>query len=322
MRKAEVSVEDAANVTLIRVFNAFRTYSEERPSIADIMSKVKRDLANYRRFSIGEDATDDERLLRDRFDVMQVGAITPVLLLLLSAPYEQRIKGLRAMESFLVRRMICRYTAKDYNHLTLSLAGELQRRGLDDAGTVVFDFLKRQTADAREWPNDKALKDNLVKLSLYRLLTRGRLRLILEGVEEQLRWESKAEYSYIPRDCLPIEHVMPQSWNTVKWPIPVDSDLETATDERNSLIHTIGNLTLVNNQLNWAMSNDAWASKREILMDHSVLFLNKTLLAETKGRDWDTESIQARGRRLASIIARVWPGPDSDVWSTNLDSAP
>ena len=321
MRKAEISVEEAANVSLPRVFSAFQDCSKEHPSIDDVMSEVKRDLANYRRFSIGEEATADERQLRDRFDVMQVGAITPVLLLLLLAPYEQRIKSLRAIESFLVRRMACRYTAKDYNHLTLSLAGELQKRDLNDAGAVVFDFLKRQTADAREWPNDKDLEDKLVTLPLYYLLTRGRLSLILEGVEEQLRQESKAECSDVPRG-LPIEHVMPQSWDTSKWPIPDDSDLETATDERNRLKHTIGNLTLVNNKINRAMSNDAWASKREILTDHSVLFLNKTLLAETKGRDWDTESIQARGRRLASIVARVWPGPDSDVWSTNLDSAP
>ncbi len=309
MRKAETSVEDAANVALIRVFNAFQTYSKEHPSIDDIMSEVKRDLANYRRFSIGGAATADERQLRDRFDVMQVGAITPVLLLLLLAPYEQRSKSLRAIESFLVRRMVCRYTAKDYNQLTLSLAGELQKRCLDDAGAIVFDFLKRQTANAREWPNDKALEDSLVTLPLYRLLTRSRLRLVLEGIEGQLRQESKAECSGVPRG-LPIEHVMPQSW-AARWPIPGGGNPETVTDERNRLIHTIGNLTLVNNRLNSSMSNDAWASKRKILADHSVLFLNKTLLAETEGRNWDTESIQARSRRLADIVARAWPGPDS-----------
>jgi len=314
MRKAKASAEDAANISPPRVFSAFRDYSEERPSIDDVMSEVKRDLANYRRFEIGEETTVDERQLRDRFEVMQVGAVTPTLLLLLSVPYEQRMKGLRAMESFLVRRMICRYTAKDYNRLTLSLAGELQKRDLNDAGAVVFDFLKRQTADAREWPNDKALADSLVKRPLYRLLTRGRLRLILEGVEKQLRQESRAECSDVPRG-LPIEHVMPQSLDTSKWPIPVDSDLEAATDERKDLIHTIGNLTLVNNQLNSAMSNDAWESKRKILNDHSVLFLNKTLLTETEERDWDTGSIQDRSRRLADIVARVWPGPDSCIWS-------
>lgn len=314
MRKTEVSVEDAANISPPRVFSAFQAYSEERPSIDDVMSEVKRDLTNYRRFEIGEETTVDERQLRNRFDVMQVGAVTPTLLLLLSAPYEQRMKGLHAMESFLVRRMICRYTAKDYNRLTLSLAGELQKRDLNDAGVVVFDFLKRQTADAREWPNDKALKDSLVQSPLYRLLTRGRLRLILEGVEKQLRQESKAEHSDIPQDRLPIEHVMPQSWKA-KWPIPGDVNPETATDERDRLIHTIGNLTLVNNHLNSAMSNDAWESKRKILNDHSVLFLNKTLLTETEERDWDTESIQARSRRLADIVARVWPGPDSCIWS-------
>ena len=52
---------------------------------------------------------------------MQSGVITPVLLLLLSADERTRVRAFGALESFLVRRMICRQTTKDYNKLVLNL---------------------------------------------------------------------------------------------------------------------------------------------------------------------------------------------------------
>ena len=44
--------------------------------------------------------------------------------------------------------------------------------------------------------------------------------------------------------------------------------------QRERVIHTIGNLTLLNSRLNAALSNGPWDSKREGLAEHSVLFLN------------------------------------------------
>ena len=49
--------------------------------------------------------------------------------------------------------------------------------------------------------------------------------------------------------------------------------------------------------------------KREGLKDHSVLFLNKTLLDESPEDQWDESMIKNRSERLAGLAARVWPGP-------------
>ena len=154
-----------------RVFSVFRSLTDGL-SIDEMMSDVKRDLGNYRCFET-ETRTPDEDTFYYRTQVMQMGVIIPALLLLLSAPTEKRIKSLQALESFLIRRMICRGSTRDYNRLTLGLVGELQKNGLGNADSTITNFLKGQTADSREWPDDEALEHALDTLPLYWLLDEG-----------------------------------------------------------------------------------------------------------------------------------------------------
>ena len=67
---------------------------------------------------------------------MQAGVLTPVLLWLLSSevPEAQVTKSLRSLESFLVRRMVCRMTTRGYNLLFIGLVGALERAGEAQAG--------------------------------------------------------------------------------------------------------------------------------------------------------------------------------------------
>ena len=304
-----LSMRTVSDVQSNKVFDTFRVYAESK-EIDSPATDIKRIGNTYRRI---EHATDpDEVAFVYRWQVMDAGVVTPLLLLLFSAPPNQlspgrRLRCLRTIESFLVRRMVCRLTTKDYNRLTLDLAEVLQERGIQAADDVIVEFLRGQTAESREWPNDEKLKAAFSTLPLYRLLTRGRLRLVLEGIEGELR-TSKAEQQNVPRN-LTIEHLMPQGWRE-HWSAPVSSDgTGLAAMERDRLVHSVGNLTLVNNKLNPHLSNGPWKMKREGLKDHSVLFLNKTLLDESPEDQWDESMIKNRSERLAGLAARVWPGP-------------
>lgn len=92
-----------------KVFDVFRSYTGDTPVDA-VMSHVKHDLEQYRRFQFAGQRSEEENPFYYRLDVMQLGVITPALLLLLSAEHDIRIRAFRALESFLVRRMICRQT--------------------------------------------------------------------------------------------------------------------------------------------------------------------------------------------------------------------
>ena len=304
-----LAMRTGSDVSPTRVFDTFRSYVDGR-EVQAVMSMVKHDLINYRDFESTGGHGSEEKSFYYHVDVMQARVITPVLLLLLSAEARTRIRAFNALESFLVRRMICRQTTKDYNRLVLELATRLRDCGLDEADTVTAEFLREQTADAREWPSDEAMTHALESSPLYRLLTKGRLRLVLEGVERRLRSSGKAEQPAVPKN-LTIEHLMPVGWDSRDWPLPEDVDLDAAAYQRNIRIHSIGNLTLATQKLNSSMSNDPWKNKRDELQEHSVLLLNNELLTQTT---WDEETIRSRSRRMAELVSERWPGPASEEW--------
>lgn len=242
-----------------------------------------------------------------RRGVMQVGVLTPVLLWLISSdvPEEQLQKGIRALESYLIRRMVCRMTTKDYNRLFLGLLGELERGEAVKAGDTILEYLRGQDAESRIWPSDDDVEHTFITSPLYRLLTRGRLRIVLEAIEEELQ-TNKAAIQSVPRN-LTIEHIMPQAWGE-NWALPSDAEDPTqARIDRNRIIHTIGNLTLANNRLNPSLSNRPWDEKSEILRKHFNLFLNKGIVDEP---EWNEDRIKIRAQQLAQMAINIWPHAD------------
>jgi len=130
--------------------------------------------------------------------------------------------------------------------------------------------------------------------------------MVLEGIEEGMRTEM-SDAGPLPKR-LSIEHFMPQGWME-HWDSPVTDDPE---DEpvaiRNSLIHTMGNLTLVTKKLNASMANAGLLDKREALDTHSSLFLNKDLLSHSRA-GWNEDDIRERADRMWEVARSVWPRP-------------
>ena len=288
-------------------FRAFAKYAGELTGKGDTIQNVAEDMgklgSTYR--EVEQLRREDIRRFIERRDTMGVGVITPLLLWLLDAnlPPDKLANCLKALESFLVRRVVCRYSARSYGSLFVALIKKLADSP-NNADRTVVSHLDEQTAQAARWPGDRELHDSFLKAPLYQYLSTPRLRLVLEGIEEEVR-TNKAE-SGQARGTLQIEHVMPQAWPD-KWPLQGDVDgYEEARATRERAIHTIGNLTLVNRDLNSAMSNAPWDQKRNYLRDHSVLFLNKWLVND--GPDvWDESGIAKRGQWLYETALKIWP---------------
>ncbi len=287
------------------VFSEFRRYFEgegnnDAESLAKDIQRVSKAYAALEKVEV--DAEIEPFLYRR--GVMRAGVITPVLMWLFSseASREQVMKSLASIESYLVRRMVCGMSARSYNRLFIELIGALEEAGADNAAEAITRFLKSQEAFATLWPDDQQLEDAFTLRPVYRLMTQGRTRIVLEGIEAGLRTD-KADDQSVPRN-LTIEHLMPRAWET-HWNLPADvEDIEGAKADRDRLIHTIGNLTLTNNRLNPSLSNNPWEKKREELHKHITLFLNKDIVREPV---WDEGRIEARSRQLARVATEVWP---------------
>lgn len=306
-------METADEVQSHEVFPRFRHHVEATGgAIRTVVKDVREVAATYRAF---EDADPMSRVgvFLYRWRTVDAGTTTPVLLWLFSRPEtavsdEERFEAIKALESFLVRRMICRMTTKDYNKLFLELMSQLHDSAPGEAARSLVGYLSKQTSESRRWPTDREVDHAILDLPLYRLLTRGRLRMVLEAIEDHLRGRFAEEHR-CPRGSLTIEHVMPRAWEE-HWPLDPGSDEAQARLDRERLLHSLGNLTMVNGRLNPKLSNAPWDQKREILAKHTVLYLNKELLSAYQNTDWSEEAVRSRGVSLANAVKEIWaPAP-------------
>jgi hypothetical protein len=207
--------------------------------------------------------------------------------------------------------MLVRATTKGYNKVAADLITLLRRSERQVAGDTIEMYLREQTADSTYWPDDAEVRDELEVLVAYRRLRRGRLRMVIEAVEDHLRGFYGENHGLggqrVVRGKYHIEHVMPRKWQT-NWTL----NDGVSEDERDSLIDSLGNLTLLTNKLNSKVSNGPWLGaegKRGGLEDHDVLFLNRDVLKNNVER-WDEESIRTRTAKLSEIVISIWPVPE------------
>ena len=255
--------------------------------------------------------TADEKNSLTNLKIADTATIQPTLLwLFANSEGSQREHAVALLESFLVRRTLCRLTPKNYNRLFLELLTQL---ALADrpADLVVEEFLAGQTSDSGLWPTDDQVELALRTLPVFRLLRRGRIHHLLLAFEAALtsdRTEPYRDYA-----TLSVEHLLPQAWQH-NWPLG-DGDPEAEADRRDALLHTIGNLTLVTGKLNAALSNRAWWAKRTDILAHSALSLNRGL-PET----WDCAAIVDRSDALAHLAIQLWPRPGYAVTAEIADA--
>lgn len=296
------------------LFPAFKRFAAENGGPDVILEDIAHYTHAYRAFehyAVGS----EEEIFFYRMRATEITTSTPLLLYAFGSrdskiDADQRLRLIRAIESWLIRRMICRLTTKNYNVVFLSLLQRVKaNRGT--CGDIAVDFLRRLQGESQLWPTDGEVAEALRILPLYKVLGRGRLRVVLEAIEDSLRPDD-VEQKQGPRN-LTIEHVLPQSWESY-WPLaPEKADLEGRT-RRNTLLHSLGNLTLVTKKLNPKLSNAPWNEKRLTLHDHTVLFLNKDIVNHYQS--WDEDAISLRGEELASKVIAIWLGPESGGWGT------
>lgn len=234
--------------------------------------------------------------------------VYPLALLLLRPPSklapDRRDRALKAIESFLVRRLLCGLTTRDYNNLVarLVVAAKQDTREADD---FVVEELLSSTADTSRWPTDDEMRQHLRVQPLYNWLGQKRIVFVLSAVELEARTGKVEAIDSLPPK-LQIEHVMPRAWRDT-WPLPSGASDEDRV-RRDAVLDRLGNLTLVAGPLNASMSNGPWPVKRAALQKHSLLLLNRDII---QADSWDEARIGERGERLADQVLGRWPGPHS-----------
>lgn len=308
------------DIPIKHLFVEYRFWIERHKpfqSVRDELEAVARQGGHFRRLS--SPAKDDVVAPLVRFlEVFDVGTCIPLLLMVMEeeVPNEEWNAIARDLESFIVRRAIVGSGTKNYNRLFLSVAKNLKRNGVN---AVNFrKALSEFGGSASGWPNDQSFTSAWLSNHAYQLLNNPKIVHILRRISEVMHSAQQEPISF--HGPLTVEHILPQSWNT-HWPLPDGStgltswELYSATSDdsrleptksRNAALQTMGNLTLLTQSLNSAVSNAAWASKKDSMLDASLLPITQRL---RRYESWDEDAISQRGKELLNEAFKIWPGP-------------
>jgi hypothetical protein len=173
-----------------RVYSDFRDYAlTARPPIPELLGELAADAKVYEQMEKLPAATVEGTFYYRVIKALDSAAVGPFLLWVLrwddtAMPAAQRQQALRTLESWLVRRALCRATAKDVNRMVVELLRAMEEAGAATAGDTVETALAEQQAESRYWPDDATLRTALHDEPIYKNLSRSLSTLVRQVSQE------------------------------------------------------------------------------------------------------------------------------------------
>ena len=315
-----LTMEKAQEIPLARTFPRFRDHvaKERQGQIVAVAEDLSRFGIKYKELRTADAYEEFGDFVR-RWKVLQADVFTPLILWLwANGGSNQRVRlAYRHIESYLVRRLICSLDTRGYGAITHDLLRRVRESDNRGADRIIREHLAVQDSPRERWPKDSDVVEALVHGKLLGPASASRTRMILEAVELSFKnsdWRNRG--FELAKRPLSVEHIMPRHWQTADWAPPKPRrarSRETAEQARNRLLHSIGNLTLVNRRYNSRLSTAAWTRKRELYEeDPEGLSLNTDLLRPSRAPSptiWNEEEIMKRSERLAKRVIKIWPRP-------------
>lgn len=301
----------------LRYVAVLRAASPERAvDVEELMKGIARDAAFFERLAT-ENGSDRFSRFLQRLRVLDMVVFDAVLLALMgrkASNNEDLVAAAEAIESYLVRRMVCGYQTRGYGALALRLLKALRNAPSEGpANPSIAAELATVVGGADSWPDDQEFRTQWRQRKFYNGLRRDRVLMILQAIEEALQMKNEKAEPILTFDLsrLQIEHIMPQGWQE-HWPI---ADGDITGEQRTWAVDSIGNLTLVSSKLNPSLSNGPWsgppgACKRDGLHAHSKLELNRRLLDGYP--EWNEDRMRDRADELFDEARDIW-GPSAST---------
>ncbi|MCG8920638.1 DUF262 domain-containing protein [Actinokineospora sp. PR83] len=243
----------------------------------------------------------------DRLNQWAAETTRPTLLLLLDEHQAGRVTrdelllSLSYIESFLVRRTLCRIPTNNLNRIFQDLPGQIP------ADVRMPEGIHRVlSAERRYWPDNETLRYSIRTQPFYQFGRGNQRRMVLRRIEESFQHSEPVDFE---RAALTIEHVLPQNPSD-EWLAQLEEetlDGETVAELHSRIVHTLGNLTLSGD--NAKLSNHVFARKQEILAG-SHLEMNKRIAATER---WGAAEITARANEISDVATSLWPAPLAGV---------
>jgi uncharacterized protein DUF262/uncharacterized protein DUF1524 len=317
--------EPIAATELFETFRERILQPASGPRMDQLIPTLASDAAIVRGFDDAPEGTPERRFF-DLLDLLDTTTLMPIALLLHRSPEvadARRHRALSILESFLIRRMVCGWTAKNYNRLSASLIADM-KPNLIAADEILENRLAAETAPANRWPTDEDIRQSVREKDMYGQRRQERLVLVLWRIEEWLRSGNRKIEQQVPRPPgLTLEHLIPQTWDKF-WPL--DDSRDDPLLWRNTHLHKLGNLTLTSGPMNSALSNGPWHAPEQLKdkrreLAHSILAMNHLVASDYPDR-FDESSVEERGSAMVEAIVAIWPAPPDSTQSDKAEAGP
>lgn len=319
-----LAAETGDLISLTELYAEYKKFVKQKAdrTVAEELSSIVKYAPIYRELV---DATDSSRLfhLSRILEVFDLSTAYPLILLIASSKQELEVQQqlYRFVGSYIIRRAICGLTAKNYNIAFIDFVSYMRTHGISVESFRAVAEAKKNNEAAR-FPTDEEFKSAVINGTQYGRLQPHRLRFVIEEFEMASRDKFSAVEGIIPG--LSIEHIMPQQWQE-HWHtlpsgrmapapggIPADESMALEMSERDRLIHTLANLSLLTQPANASAGNGDFQSKKPRLLD-ALLRMNLDIAKES---EWGEKEIRCRARRLADLAVKIWPSPFDESIST------
>ncbi len=300
-----------------RIPMLYKNYAKKSPDLSfEQLAILKKYGESYRALQKPNgEVTEDIAKLLIQWDLSTVNPLILWVDTRTSLPDNEKNKLFSMLKSYIVRREICNLTTKHFNK-TVPIILDRMYQQKDNIIGVFQEFLEQAHVGSTRMPTDKEVSLACEEKQIYSNMSAKKLTYILKCIEESANDDFEEEIT-VSTKKLNIEHIMPQSWQE-HWPlngydkIPPEIDSEEDSDspfqvlvrDRERLIHTIGNLTLVTSKFNSHIKNSSWQNKRAKIKAKSRLGFNLDIVKEP---EWNEDIIKNRSAELAKRINKIWP---------------
>lgn len=298
-------IQTCSEVRLEKLFNEYKNWlqGKSKSDKENFLDELKEYAAIYYNFPEGTELNEisfsqDEERFFHIIENLEITTVYPLVLYIYKQVTDQatRIQLLKVLESYLVRRNVCRLTTKNYNNLFVQIISKLK-----DGDGVSVNSLKSVLTSFTEETNKIPSDFDFNAAFSEQAISNANAREILYSICLYHIYNPKQDVNKLSSASYSVEHMMPQKWET-NWR---DKTMDDAAKRlRDRKLKTLGNLTLVTKSLNSSMKNAAWNEKKKALKQYSLLKITTDYMDNT---EWDESKIDGRANDLATMALKIWP---------------
>jgi len=292
------------SVELEKLFKEYKNWLKDKKTDKKVnFLKELKEYANiYFNFPEGTELNEigysqEEERFFHIIENLEITTVYPLILYIYKqvSDKEARLNLLKILESYLVRRNVCRLTTKNYNNLFIQVISKLS----EVKSVTVKSFkavLESFTEDTNKFPNDLEFEMAFSSEAISNVNARE----ILYCISLYQIYNPKSDIKKLSSSSYSVEHMLPQKWET-NWTEKGMNEVKKI--KRYKKLKTLGNLTLVTKNLNSSMKNAAWNIKKVALKEFSHLKITTDYINKV---NWNENEIDKRADDLAKQALKIW----------------